>query len=355
MASYISGQQETPVNTLTRRSAALACIALLVACGGDKRSGATTTTAGTGGRGLHGDTLTIAMIGKAANNPVFTAARNGAEAAARDLSQKFTMHIAVRWLTPDNDDAAAQAYSIGKVVSEGADAILIAPVDTAKVTEAIDSAVAQGVQVMTFDSDAPASKRFSHYGVDDFDLGKQVVAELATMMGNKGSIAILAGNPAAPNLQARVRGATAEAASHPGMKVVGTFNHAETPEAATAEVTKQNRAHSDIAGWAMVGGWPLFGTSFNLDPRRYKVVAVDALPSELDYVDKGVVPVLLAQPVYQWGYTGVETIVDKVKNKAVVQVFIPMKPVRVTKENLKQWAQQLKDWGFTDVPGKYLQ
>jgi hypothetical protein len=34
---------------------------------------------------------------------------------------------------------------------------------------------------------------------------------------------------------------------------------------------------------------------------------------------------------------------------------IPMKVVRVTKENLKPWAQQLKDWGFKDVPAKYLQ
>ena len=107
----------------------------------------------------------------------------------------------------------------------------------------------------------------------------------------------------------------------------------------------------------MVGGWPLFGTSFLSDPNatRLKIVAVDALPAELAYVEKGIVPVLLAQPVYQWGYVGVQTIVDKVHFKAVVPQRIPMKVVRVTKENLKQWAQQLKDWGFKDVPAKYLQ
>jgi hypothetical protein len=26
----------------------------------------------------------------------------------------------------------------------------------------------------------------------------------------------------------------------------------------------------------------------------------------------------------------------------------------VSKENLGAWAKQLKDWGFTDVPEKYL-
>jgi hypothetical protein len=28
--------------------------------------------------------------------------------------------------------------------------------------------------------------------------------------------------------------------------------------------------------------------------------------------------------------------------------------VRVTKDNLGEWARQLKAWGFTDVPDEYL-
>jgi ribose transport system substrate-binding protein len=339
------------VNTHTWRSAALFFTALVIACGGERRASG---MAG-GGRHMHGDTLTIVMIGKSASNPVFLAARNGAEAAATDMSQKYTRPVFVRWLTPDQEDGQAQADRIQRAVEEGADAILIAPSDSSKVTAPIKAAIAQGVEVMTFDSDAPASGRFAHYGVDDYDLGRQTMVELAALMRDKGNVGILAGNENAPNLQARVRGATEEAAKHPGIRVVGTFHHAETPEAATAEVLRVNKANPALNGWAMVGGWPLFGTSFNLDPARYKVVAVDALPSELAYVERGVVPVLLAQPVYQWGYIGVQTIVDKVHNKAVVVQNIVMKPVRVTKENLKPWSQQLKDWGFQDVPARYLQ
>jgi len=72
------------------------------------------------------------------------------------------------------------------------------------------------------------------------------------------------------------------------------------------------------------------------------------------YVDKGIAPVLLAQSVYQWGYVGVTTIVDKVINKKDVPAIIPMDLVRVTKGNLGEWARQLKAWGFTDVPDAYL-
>jgi len=64
--------------------------------------------------------------------------------------------------------------------------------------------------------------------------------------------------------------------------------------------------------------------------------------------------VLLAQSVYQWGYVGVSTIVDKLINKKDVPTIIPMELVRVTKDNLGEWARQLKAWGLTDVPDAYL-
>ena len=88
---------------------------------------------------------------------------------------------------------------------------------------------------MTFDSDAPQSKRFAFYGVDDIKTGHAVMAELAKQMGGKGKVAILAGNQNAPNLQKRVQGVKEEAAKYPGITIVGVFNHIETPQDAAAE------------------------------------------------------------------------------------------------------------------------
>jgi len=72
------------------------------------------------------------------------------------------------------------------------------------------------------------------------------------------------------------------------------------------------------------------------------------------YVEKGLAPVLLAQPTYLWGYESVNRIFDKIQLKKEVPAIIPMELVRVSKENLGTWAKQLKDWGFTDVPPEYL-
>jgi ribose transport system substrate-binding protein len=300
--------------------------------------------------------LKIGMIAKSSTNPVFLSARTGAEAAAKELGAKHGLEIEVAWLTPPQEDGQLQAQRIAQAVNEGASAILLSCSDAGKLNGAINDAVARGVPVMTFDSDAPESKRFSFYGVDDRDTGIKTMAELATLMNGKGKVAILAGNQNAPNLRKRVDGVKEEAAKHPGMQIVGVFNHIETPQDAAAEVVRVGNAYRDIQGWAMIGGWALFTKTLltDLDPAKLKIVSVDGLPPQLPYVAKGLAPVLLAQPTYKWGYEGVSRIVEKVHLKQEVPVIVPMELVRVSKDNLGTWARQLQAWGFTDVPEEYL-
>jgi ribose transport system substrate-binding protein len=121
-------------------------------------------------------------------------------------------------------------------------------------------------------------------------------------------------------------------------------------------VIRAEGASPEIKGWAMVGGWALFTPRLmkELDPQKVKVVAVNALPAQLPYVESGLAPVLLALPTYNWGYVSVQRIVDKVHLKQDVPTIIPpMEVVRVTKDNLGSWARQLKAWGST-VPDHYL-
>ena len=338
---------------VVRSVAALAVVgASLIACskgGGDAKPA--TGAAAPGGK------MVIAVIGKSSTNPVFLAARTGAEAMAKQLTDSTKVPVEIAWLTPPAEDAEVQAQRVRQAVNDGAAAILLSASDASKLNGAINDAVDRGVPVMMFDSDAPASKRFAFYGVDDAKTGQQTMAELATLMNGKGKVAILAGNQNAPNLQARVKGAKDEAAKHPGITIAGVFNHIETPQDAAAEVIRVNNAYPDITGWAMIGGWPLFTQTLltDLNPAKQKVVAVDALPAQLAYVDKGIVPVLLAQSVYLWGSVGVKTIFEMVHDKKTpASVMIPMELVRVTKANLGEYSRQLKAWGFTDVPEAYL-
>jgi ribose transport system substrate-binding protein len=299
--------------------------------------------------------IRIAMIAKSATNPIFASARKGAEVAAKELAQKHGIPIEIAWMTPNDEDAQVQAQRIAQAVKEGVSAILISCSDAEKVTGAINDAVARGVPVMTFDSDAADSKRFAFYGIDDENTGQMLMRELATVLRKKGSVAVLAGNPNAPNLRKRVDGVKKEAAKNPGIKIVGTFSTIETAKNAAEEVVGAQKANPQIQGWAMIGGWALFTPRLlkDLDPKKVKIVAVDALPAQLAYVDEGLAPVLLAQPTYNWGYISVQRIIDKVQLKQDVPEIIPMEVVRVTKDNLGTWARQLKAWGFT-VPDAYM-
>src|ERR1700690_650738 len=108
--------------------------------------------------------LRIAMIAKSSSNPSFIASRLGAENRARTLGAKLGTPIEIVWMTPPQEDARGQAQRIAQAVTDHLDAVLISCSDAAKVTSAIDDAVAHGVAVMTFDSDAPASGRFAYAG-----------------------------------------------------------------------------------------------------------------------------------------------------------------------------------------------
>src|ERR1044072_5917291 len=249
----------------SRRSLVVIAAIAVAGCSGAKEkpadSGAKTAGAGA---------FKIAMIAKSSTNPVFLSGRTGAEDAAAELTKSTGTQVSVDWLTPPSEDATIQAQRIAEAVNSGANAILLSATDAGKLVGAVNDAVDRGVPVMTFDSDVPGSKRFSFYGGDDALMGRQVMDELAKQMGGKGKVAILAGNQNAPNLQNRVKGATEAAAKYPGITIVNTFSHAETPQHSTAEVTRAQNAYPEIQGWAMIGGWGLFTPALpkDLNPNK---------------------------------------------------------------------------------------
>ena len=291
-------------------------------------------------------TLTIGLVAKSQGNPVFQAARVGAMDAAKELGAKYGYTIKIDWRTPNEEDAQKQAEAIEQLVLAGVDGMAVSCSDANKLTDAINSAVKNGVPVATFDSDAPASKRFVTYGVDDIECGKQTMEELAKVMGGKGVVAVLAGNQNAPNLQRRVQGAKEVAKKFPGITIRDVYYHKETPQDAAAKVEQVMQANPDITGWCMIGGWPLFTeNALKWQPGTVQCVSVDALPAQLAYIRSGHVPVLLAQQCYEWGHRSVELLFDKIvlkKDPPAVKEISPLIPV--TKENVDAFAKNWDKW-----------
>ena len=303
------------------------------------------------------DSLNITMIAKSSSNPIFISAKKGALLAAEDLTDKYSMlHVDVEWRTPDDENPSEQSEIIRNAIKNRTDAIIVSCSDRDSLTSAINDAVEKGVPVMTFDSDSPDSKRFAFYGPDDIEMGKMLLNRLAELIGKKGKIAILGGNQNAPNLIQRITGIKEAVLQFPNIEIVDEYFHPETESDAITQMEKGMKEHPNLNGWAMVGSWAMFGDKLlnTIEPGKVKIVAVDALPVQLKYVEKNYVQLLLGQPTFRWGKISVETIVEKIHFKKEVKEIIQLDPIPVTIENLGGWSRQLRAWGYENIPEKYL-
>jgi ribose transport system substrate-binding protein len=301
--------------------------------------------------------INIAMIAKTSTNPVFIAAKEGAEDKAREISEKYSkVDVKVDWQTPKIEDPFKQAEILMNAKNNGYDVVLVSCSDDSILTAAIDSAVTSGVEVMTFDSDAKASQRFAHIGSSDSTIGSAVMEELAQLIDQQGKIAVLGGSPDAPNIQLRIRSVLDVVKKYPVIENIGIFYHAETADSAAKTVLEVMAANPDLAGWAMVGGWPFFddGLMDKIEPGSVKIVSVDALPQQLPYIENGIVQVMVGQTAYNWGSESVQIIVDKMHFQKDIDKRYVSKTIKVSLANLGGWSRQLRAWGYTGIPVKYI-
>ncbi len=337
--NYLSQDKRKDANTMKHRLVLLICLLLII----DGQIFAQDVN-------KKGDAkkITIGIIGKSQSNPVFIAAYAGARVAAKEIGAKYGVEVIIDWQTPKNENPKEQAQAVDQLSHSGAAGIAIACSDAKILTPFINKAVDLGTQVVCFDADAPKSKRFAYYGTDDVEFGQIMMKELAQEMNESGVIAMIAGNKNAPNLQRRVRTITEELKKYPSMKLLanGVYYHDEIPEKAANVVARAQKENPQIGGWAFVGGWPLFmKNGIKWAPGKIKIVACDALPDELEYINSGQVQVLLAQGCFSWGYKSVELLLNKIlMNQSPKEEFIAAPLTRVTKENYDEWSLNWKKW-----------
>src|SRR3954470_13943246 len=123
--------------------------------------------------------ITIGVVAKSQSNPVFQAAHQGAQDAAKELGAKYGVDVTINIQTPPEEDAQKQAQAVEQLASSGVAGIAVSCSNANTLQPAIDKAVEKGVPVICFDSDSPQSKRFAYYGTDDAECGKRVAIELA--------------------------------------------------------------------------------------------------------------------------------------------------------------------------------
>src|SRR4026208_316052 len=79
---------------------------------------------------------TIGLVAKSQGNPVFQAARVGANDAAKELGAGQGIQIRMDWRTPNEEDAQKQAEAIEQLGVSGADGLAVSCSDANKLTDA---------------------------------------------------------------------------------------------------------------------------------------------------------------------------------------------------------------------------
>ena len=282
--------------------------------------------------------LRFAVIPKALDIPVFNYAKIGAERAAAELG-----NVRVEWRAPDTADQLKQKEILESFITQRVDGIAISALNGDFLTDTINRAVDAGIPVVTWDSDAPRSKRLAFYGVDDFDSGRIMGQEAIKLLGGKGKVAIIT-SVGATNLQRRLDGVRDALAAAPGIQIAEVYDIKEDVVRCAEIIATGTRRYPDLAAWIAVGGWPVFTRNAvaAVDPSKTKVISFDTVESGLALLREGKVQVLLGQKYFGWGSETVK-LLHGIKNGRM-----PPNPIInsgvdvVTRDNVEQYAEQWK-------------
>jgi ribose transport system substrate-binding protein len=295
-----------------------------------------------------GRRLRFAFIPKALHIPVFEYARIGAEREAQKQG------VEIIWRGPESTDEIRQKELLESFVAQRVDGIAISCLNGDLLTDAIDRAVASGIPVVTWDSDAPKSRRQAFYGVDDVEGGRALGDGLAALLGGQGKVAIITAL-GADNLQKRLAGARAALQAHPGITVVEEFDVKDDAVRVAEMIASATQRHPDLAGWLSVGGWPVFVRNAldPVDPARTKVVAFDTIPPAPDLLRAGKVQVLVGQKYFGWGEESVKLL------KQIADGHPPSRTLHysgidvVTRDNLDAYLAQWRRWEAGEGQGEH--
>ena len=280
--------------------------------------------------------LRLAIIPKGLDIPVFNYAKVGAERAAAEMG-----NVDIIWRGPERADELRQKEIVESFITQRVDGMAISVLNADFMTSTIDKAVDAGIPVVTWDSDAPKSKRKAFYGVDDYKSGQILGEEASRLLGGKGTVAIITSLGAA-NLRRRLEGVQNALSAHPGLKVVETYDIQEDPVRCAEIIATGTNRYPDLGAWIATGGWPVFTRNAlaAVDPARTKVVSFDTIPPAPEILKAGKVQVLLGQKYFGWGSESVRLLTEIIAGRPPQTPIIDSGVDVVTADNVDAYLEQ---------------
>jgi ribose transport system substrate-binding protein len=273
---------------------------ILIGFGG----GALTWLAGCGGS-PHASTEKYWLVATNIKIPYWQSANAGLVRAAQQIGVKAEM------VGPDTFDPKAEHDFFQHVLAEKIkpSGIMVSVADPAVMQPDIDAAIGQGIPVVTVDSDAPASKRLTFIGTDNYKAGVMGAQLAAKQLQGKGSVVVFT-MPEQANLKDRLRGYHDGFEGHPGIKIVEVLDIKGDPRIAfdhTQELVDK-KGMDKIDGFICLEAIACPEVADVLDRNKIGskvVVAMDTDQRTLDGIKNNRIAGTIAQKPFTMGFVGV--------------------------------------------------
>jgi ribose transport system substrate-binding protein len=215
--------------------------------------------------------------------------------------------VAAEMVGPDTYDPQAEVQAFRDAVAKKPTGILVSAADPTLMKDAIDAAVAQGVPVITIDSDVPTSKRLTFIGTNNYEAGLMGGRILAERLHNKGDIVVYT-QPGQINLDQRLQGYKNIVSEHPQMKITRVVDVKGNPSIAFDTTEEILKGKSTPDGFVCLVSTPCAEVADVLD--RHKVenkvlVGMDSDEDTLTWIQKGKIAATIAQKPFTMAYYGV--------------------------------------------------
>ena len=283
----------------------------------------------------------FAVVPKAMNNPFFDVARDGCLKRAKELG-----NVECIYKGPIEHEPANQAQIIQDFVTQKVDGLAISVADVAAMSKSIEAANAAGIPVVTFDADAPGSKRIAYIGTNNKDFGLALGKQLLQLRPEGGKYAMISGGPGAKNLAERVDGVREALKGSKWVEVQGspTFCNDDSV-VAVQQMADLRTATPDLAALIPVGGWPMFApegykafvnkNKKDIDAGKLTLVVADTLKMQLELLRDGYSNALTGQRPFEMGEKSMDILLAIKKGEKVPEIVYTGLDL-VTKDNVAQ-------------------
>ena len=282
------------------------------------------------------------------NLPYWQEAQAGLTDAAKQMGVKAEM------TGPDKFDPVAQLAALEQAVASKPAGILISVTKPDLMQNAINGAIAQGIPVITVDSDAPNSKRVMFVGTDNVRAGGESAKRMADILKGQGQIVVIS-VPGQLNMDQRLQGVNDTLKKFPGIKIVQTIDDKGDPRVANDNMSTLLKAKTKIDGIICLeasGGSGAAEALHRLDA-KIPIVGFDKDPETLDWIDRDGITATVTQKPYVMAYYALK-FADDLHHNAVhdfkewrtapaapMPTFVDTGTATVDKNNLKAFRDAL--------------